>query len=231
MLSLKEYSKLIAMRQLFFFLLCAVTSVSFAQTKKIAFKSHSGNNANFSIALEEKMFYMDESNFGLGPLREVTTRSLDSVIYISKSMTVLVISTYLTQERSPIKANPSFEGSVKDTVYNHPLFSQKHSLDSIKSVLKRDNQYEQSAKATVFIGFDNKKSKKIKRNELLIPAGTKKDNNGNDNNFIPVERTAVPFGTSVVAIVTGIIVLSLLSGLAAWKYAASRQATSLLTGS
>lgn len=219
------------MRLLFIFLLCIVSSVSFAQTKKIAFKSHSGSNENFSIALEDNLFDMDESNFGLGPLREITTRTLDSVKYVSKSMSILVISRYTTEERSPMKGTPVFQGLTKDTVYSHPLFSHKHSLDSIKSILKSQKTYDNPVEKIVFVGFDNKKGKKAKRYELLLPAGVDNKNNDNSNNLITADKQIVPFGTSVILIVAGIIILSLLSGLVAWKYAQSRQVTPLLSAS
>ncbi|MBK8953484.1 MAG: hypothetical protein IPM85_15695 [Chitinophagaceae bacterium] len=46
-------------------------SAVIAQTKKIAFKSHSGSAENFSIAFEENLFDMEFSNFGMAPQREV----------------------------------------------------------------------------------------------------------------------------------------------------------------
>lgn len=59
-----------------------ISSVGFSQTKKIAFKSHSGNSANYSFALRNNLFDMNCSNFGQAP-RFIKTAKLDSVIFIS----------------------------------------------------------------------------------------------------------------------------------------------------
>ncbi|MBK8300597.1 MAG: hypothetical protein IPK90_09175 [Chitinophagaceae bacterium] len=55
------------MRHLFLLLLFAVTASSFAQTKKIAFKSHSGSDENFAIALENNLFGMENSILVMHP--------------------------------------------------------------------------------------------------------------------------------------------------------------------
>ena len=38
---------------------------------------------------------------------------------------------------------------------NHPLFSHQHSLDSIKSVLALQYNFQNSIDSVVFVGFDN----------------------------------------------------------------------------
>ena len=91
--------------------------------------------------------------------------------------------------------------------------------------------YDNPVNKIVFVGFDNKKNRKAKRNALPAPVITENNNNGSSNNLIPVDKQIIPFGTSVLLIVVGIIVLSLLAGLVAWKYAACRPATSLLSAS
>ena len=217
------------MRQLFIFLLFTATTASIAQTKKIAFKSHSGSNENFSIALEDNLFDMGESNFGLPSTKEIFTKTLDSVICLADNITVLVITNYST-ETSPLKGRPVNNGSVNDTVYNHPLFSQKHSLDSIRSVLKSRNEYQNPVQKIIFVGFDNKKAKKVKRNELLVPIVINNNSDGGYN-AVSVNTQSAPFDTSVVWIVGAIVILSLLSGFVAWKYAESREATPLLSAS
>lgn len=216
------------MRPLFISLLCTVTAVSFAQTKKIAFKSHSGSDKNFSIALENNLFNMDESNFGLPSPKVVFTKTLDSVICLADNITVLVITNYST-ETFPLKGKPVKAGSAYDTVYNHPLFSQKHSLDSIRRVLKIQNEYQNLVQKIVFVGFDNKKPKKAKRNELLLPVLVNNNSSDNNNYSAPDRNEYAPFDTSVVCIVGAILILSLLSGFVAWKYAQFRQATALLS--
>jgi len=217
------------MRYFFAFLLCAVTTALFSQTKKIAFKSHSGSAANYKIALDNNLFDIEESNFGLPPTKEVYTQSLDSVIYISPSVTVLVKTNYRTENNGIKIQAPVNVGSVNDTVYNDALFSKKHSLDSIKAVLKLNNTYQNPNNKTIFIGFDNKKHRKGKNKDMLIPvavaSGSGSDSNDN-NNTAGTNRYA-PFSASVTAIVGGIMLLSLLAGLATWKYAQSRQRVAL----
>ncbi len=130
-----------------------VNSIS-AQTKKIAWKSHSGNSALYAAALEENLFDMDGSNFGVAPQREIITAQLDSLICISDSLAVMVTSEYC---KSPMRAK---KDSIKwragrDSVFYHPLFSKKHSLDSIKTVLNEQYYFRNQVQNTVFIGYDN----------------------------------------------------------------------------
>src|SRR5437773_5026715 len=111
------------------------------QTKKIAFESHSGSSSNFKIALEENFFDMDNSNFGLAPERMVTSSELDSVIFVSDSIAVMVTSYYCKKMIDPSPQEKLWRAG-RDTVYYHPLFSRQHSLDSIKMVLKGEYYFK-----------------------------------------------------------------------------------------
>ena len=219
------------MRQLFIFLLGLASINLPAQTKKIAFKSHSSSEENFRIALKNNLFDMDESNFGLPSPKKVFTVSLDSVIFISDSITILVTSNYSAQT-SLTKEKPKLVRSGRDTVYNSPLFSNKHALDSIKTILKTEKTYQNPVEKIIFIGFDSKKSKKVKRNELVLVAVTGNSNDrytdkGNYN--IAADNHYSAFDTTVVWMLGTVLVFSLLAGLAAWKYAQSRQRAAILS--
>src|SRR5690348_14474249 len=102
--------------------LCSmITVTSLAQTKLIAFKSHSGNMANFSIALENELFSNEESNFGNPPFK--TVRKLDSVIYLSPTAVILIKKEYRYPWSTYSKDSIEFIGTERDTVYNDLLFS------------------------------------------------------------------------------------------------------------
>jgi hypothetical protein len=135
--------------------LSLVSTTLFAQTKKIAFESHSGSPENFSIAPGNELFDKGESDFGLPPNK--TAYKLDSVIFISDTVSVLVSKEY----SRPWSAKPGSEdklvGQRKDTLYNDPFFSRKYLLDSIKKMVDNHGYYETTGK-TKFVGFDNKKT-------------------------------------------------------------------------
>lgn len=202
----------------FFIALCSLfITASFAQTKLIAFKSHSGNISNFSVALENDLFSDEGSNFGTPPNRRVF--KLDSVIYISPNKTVLIKKEYLF----PWHQNPKDTGELvrvsRDTVYNDPLFSRKHSLDSIRYVLKNGPflDYDNPISKVIFVGYDNKKNKgtnkdsvntdKPKANEVspIVTTGNDTDNNS-------------PFDAAMAKALAGIFLLALLGGWLSTKF-------------
>ena len=141
-----------------FLLLCAGTT--FSQTKLIFHKSHSGSSSSFVKSINGNY-----SNFGKAPIREVKNAMLDSVIFLTDTSAVMVTSEYCTRkgEYSPAE----FEGTTKtrnqgklwragrDTVYNHPLFSRKHSLDSIKMVVATEYYFKNNIDNVWFVGYDN----------------------------------------------------------------------------
>lgn len=131
-----------------------------AQTKLISHKSHSGNDANFSLAISGNLFNIRESNLGLPS----TIPSLDSVIYISEEKVVTV-----TTERFN---NGQIWRSKKDTLKNDELFSKKHSLDSIKTEMKKTPTIY-NIDSIIFVGYDNKtklyKKEKKKKEKSIIP--------------------------------------------------------------
>lgn len=176
------------MRCLFLIIACAAFQQGFSQTKMIAFKSHSGSDENFSVALEQNLFDMEDGNFGLPP-----NSYLDSVILLKDSVAVLVK-----------KESKRSAYSERDTIKGHPLLAKSVSKDSLKKSLRQLTWFNNPVESVNFEGFDQKK-KKGKRKNNLVPAG---GFSGNDQ---------APFGGQVIVIATGILLLSLLAGLLAWK--------------
>ncbi|MGB3006703.1 MAG: hypothetical protein WBC06_09350 [Chitinophagaceae bacterium] len=213
-----------------FLLFCVTTLMTLAQTKKIAFKSHSGSAENFQIALENNLFDIEESNFGLPPTKEIYTSTLDSVFFISDTMAVRVVSHFSTQT-FPQKEKPVLLQQVRDTLYHHILFSQKHALDSIKKALKAGNEYENSMEKVVFVGYDNKKKKKTKRNEMIpVVTPVNPGNNGIGNAQAVNNESSVPFDKTALLMLGLVFLLSIIAGLAAWKFKQPKQKVALYSG-
>ena len=179
-----------------------------AQTKKIAFESHSGNPENFNIALTNDLFDGGESDYGLPPDKK--KYKLDSVIFISDSVSVLVSKEYKRPWDAKSDSLDKFIGMKKDTIFNDPLLSRKNLLDSIKKMVDNKGPYETTNK-TKFVGFDNKKNE-IKRSEnkqqQLIPLGITNDPPDNHS----------PFDFGLILILGLILLLSLLGGWMSWKF-------------
>ena len=130
-----------------------ITAPVFAQTKLIAHKSHSGTWANFNLAMENNPGQYNGSNFGVGPEPTITSSQLDSVKYISDTLAIMYTSRYCSRGFSDERETKWRPGEA--FVYNHPLFSKKHALDSIKSVLMSQYYFRNSIKKVKFIGYDN----------------------------------------------------------------------------
>jgi hypothetical protein len=178
----------------------------FAQTKKIAFKSHSGNAGNFNTALENELFDMDNSNFGQGPQMDIKTAQLDSVIFVSDSEAIMITSTYCTMRYEP-KEKSRLWNEGKQIVYHHPLFSRQHSLDSIKNVIREKYNFKNPVEKVVFIGYDNEEIKDEDGNNKAVTFITRLPDNNQSSSH------------AEFAIILGLIFgLSSLGGLVAWKY-------------
>jgi hypothetical protein len=128
-----------------------------SQTKKIAFKSHSGNMVNFEDAFATNLFYMGNSNFGAAPVRDIIDAQLDSVIFICDTAAIMVTSQYCRKRDrvTRVQQKQTLWNAGKDYVYHHPLFSRKHSLDSIKQVLQLQYYFKNPISKVVFVGYDN----------------------------------------------------------------------------
>lgn len=137
-------------------LLCPLIGLS--QTKIIAHKSHSGTI--------ESIIYSDEDNYGMAPQRSVETAQLDTVIFINDSMAIMITSAVCTMKPAFTEEDKkkTLWKQGKDTVFNHPLFSLQHDLDSIKRGLQ-SYYFKNSIDEIVFIGYDNdgRYKRKIRR--------------------------------------------------------------------
>jgi len=131
---------------------CLLFNTAFAQTKLIAHKSHSGNVENFKKSLTHDLFDIECSNFGVAPTRVVENADLDSLIFISDWMAVMVTSNHCTDTYTD---KHSLWRAGRDTVYHHALFSKQHSLDSIKLILQQQYFFNNPIDETIFIGYDN----------------------------------------------------------------------------
>lgn len=188
------------MRKLFIGLLSLLSTGLFAQTGKIAFKSHNGNMEYFDIAIEDG----SDGGFGLPVPSKVKTYKLDSVIYVSDSVSVIVIREYRRSENEHADSAKLFRVG-KDTLYKDPLLVHKHSLDSIKTVLTGLGYYVNPIKKVVFVGYDNKKNGDRKLNFTPLIDVHKGDDNS-------------PFDMKMLLMLGTILLLSLLGGWLSWKY-------------
>lgn len=128
-----------------------------SQTKLISYKSHSGDMKYFEKNIVENSFNTNYSNLGVAPQRYVTNSKLDSVIIIDDKKSVIVTSNYckIGGNSNPEKWKPG-----RDTVYNHPVFSQEN-IEAVKKELKRDYNFQNDIDSTVFLKYD-KKTKEYK---------------------------------------------------------------------
>ena len=151
-------------------ILSVFATQTFAQTKLIAHKSHSGSSASFKIAMENDPLQYEGSNFGAAPERYVTESQLDSVVYVHDSLAIMYTSNFFKRMYYPHDTFRPWQPG-REAVYKHPLFSQRHSLDKIKEALKEDYYFRNSIEDVKFVGYDNIKpvDRKEKKDTLLQP--------------------------------------------------------------
>jgi hypothetical protein len=195
-------------RHFVFTLSCMLLStLSYGQTKLIAHKSHSGSRALFRHVLANHLFGVDNSNFGMAPEPSVTLSNLDSVIFVSDTVAVMVTSLTCDVSRRFKKGIRWTPG--RDTVLKHPLFSMQHGLDSIRKSLKRDYFFDNSIDSVKFIGYDNrqvlpeKKARQNKKEYLPVDGSPKGEG--------PGRHDMIPFFALIV-------VLSAVAGFFSWKF-------------
>lgn len=130
---------------------------SFAQTKLISYKSHSGNMEYFEKSIVEDSYNTNYSNLGIRPEPYIINPKLDSVIIIDDKKSVIVTSGLHKDRRN---SNTEKWNTGRDTVYNHPIFSSQN-IDSVKNVLRRNYNFENDLDSTVFLKYD-KETKQYK---------------------------------------------------------------------
>jgi hypothetical protein len=201
----------------FFVLLCASTVM--AQTKLIHHKSHSGSSATFHIALKHGSYGLDNSNFGHAPQRFVPTAQLDSVIFVSDTVAVMVTSEYCGMRNPRSPQNPYLWRAGSDTVINHPLFTLKHDLDSIKKSLKRDYFFKNNIDSIKFIGYDNQKQQNSPDPQQQQQQQNQQQDNRQD--MFPIGSQGedpTSFGDGMLLPLMALLLISLLAGIFSWKF-------------
>jgi hypothetical protein len=168
----------------------------FAQTKIIAYKSHSGNMANFENAIFENKFDANFSNLGVVPQRQIMDASLDSVIIIDENKSVLITSS-VCKFRHSEKSELWKPG--RDTVYKHKLFS-KRNVDSVKSILKRQYYFKNNMDSVIFLEYD-----KMKKQYIPLKNNTEKEDKIIKKSEI---KKASLFANTMVFLVLGISTLN-----------------------
>lgn len=165
------------MKTLITIVLTTISIFSFAQTDIIEMRSRNASLKKYNRTLENKSCDHVASNFGMAPLPKVRTAVLDSVKVLSDSTAVVYTSNYCMRgirtleplnwydstgrelnEPIRIYSNPRVGHLWQpgaDTVLNHPIFTQRHSLDSVKNVIDRDYNFNLPSDSIEFIGFDN----------------------------------------------------------------------------
>ena len=131
-------------------LLAGTTQVLSAQTKMIAHKSHSGSSANFARVTPGGLFDDDGSNYGQAPEPTIRTAQLDSVIWLSDSLVVMITSEFCKRQYQP---KPRLWRAGRDTLVNHPLYSGGFSLAEIKNRLRENYYFQNPVEQVIFIGF------------------------------------------------------------------------------
>ncbi|MFT5777781.1 MAG: hypothetical protein ACI837_000729 [Crocinitomicaceae bacterium] len=154
------------MKQLLGVLLIFCCLQGIAQTDIIEYRSHSGNMSKFTKYSTPKIDGMT-TNFGMVRASQVKNAALDTVLFISDSVSIMVTSEYCNSIHLSVPQYDKYGCMTReatlgrlwsagtDTVLNHPLFSKNHSLDSIKKILSSTYNFKNSIDSVVFIGFDN----------------------------------------------------------------------------
>lgn len=142
-----------------FTLVCLLVSTHLlAQTKLIAHKSHSGRTSDFALALENNLFDMEASNFGVAPVYEVKNSQLDSLIFLSDTSVIMVTSEYCGWIQVGSKNKKINDSRIwkagKDTVFHHQLFSRKNSIHKIKKQLKKEYFFKNLVDSVKFINYE-----------------------------------------------------------------------------
>ncbi|SHG34470.1 hypothetical protein SAMN02787100_3856 [Chryseobacterium sp. OV279] len=186
----------ISMKTIYILFALSISTFIFSQTKLIAFKSHSGNSADFNSAVSEDLFDANASNLGIVPKRYVTDARLDSVIILNDEESVLVTSS--ARKIVPEGTKRVWEPG-REVVRNHALFSKKN-IDSVKNVLKKDYYFVNDMDSVVFVEYDqqNKSYKEVKPVKEAKPKKEKSEK--------------IPRG-----LLLGILMFSGASGFYSWK--------------
>lgn len=148
---------------LFVAAIIGIGSTSYAQTKRIAFKSHSGNSEHFKQALSAALFENEGSNFGIAPERYVTFAHLDTVIFINDTTVELVTShhsNFVDDYRT--STHPNLWKPGHEIVVNHPVFNSEKTIEEMKEIVQKTYHFKNDISKVVFIGEPKAVKKNIK---------------------------------------------------------------------
>jgi hypothetical protein len=134
------------MKTLISIVACIFSITAFAQTKLISFRSHSGNNANFRLAVEKDLFDIGNSNFGI-----ITTAKIDSVIMASGKTIIVIRGVYTRGD------NRNRHQATRDTLTraNASNVFAASNMQSLKAALQKKYPWT-SLQGVPFIGFANR---------------------------------------------------------------------------
>jgi hypothetical protein len=124
---------------------CLLSVTAFAQTKLISFRSHSGNNANFRLAVEKDLFDIGNSNFGV-----IAHEKIDSVIMAS-GKTIIVIRGFYDKGTSKNRYTAARDTLTSANARN--VFAAGN-MQSLKAALQKKYPWA-SLQAVPFVGFAN----------------------------------------------------------------------------
>ena len=177
--------------------LTTISILSFAQTDIIEMRSRNASLKKYERITRSKSVDHVVSNFGMAPTIEVQNAVLDSVKCISDSTAIIYTSTYcweapittsiIEEERNKQNGQGQRQRYVEngigelwqpgaDTVVNHPIFTHRHSLDSIKEVIDQDYYFNLPSDSIKFIGFDNAQSQSNSDHVLPVKHKRQKKN-------------------------------------------------------
>jgi hypothetical protein len=149
---------------LFVAAIIGIGATSYAQTKRIAFKSHSGNSEHFKQALSAALFENEVSNFGIAPERYVTFAHLDTVIFINDTTVELVTSHHSNfVDDYRISTHPNLWKPGHETVVNHPVFNSDKTIEEMKEIVQKTYHFKNDISKVVFIGEPKAVKKKLER--------------------------------------------------------------------
>ena len=121
---------------------CLFSIAGYAQTKLIAFRSHSGSNTHFRTAVEKGLFDIGNSNFGI-----IETEKIDSVIRKSENR-IIVVRKALGNGDNKVNRDILTKGNASEIFVATDKKSLKMALHSKYMRAALDN--------ITFVGFDKK---------------------------------------------------------------------------
>ena len=194
-------------KQVFALLFCFFSFSTFAQTKFVAHKSHSGTMKNFKLALKSNKFGLKHSNFGL-PDKEfmISPRKIDSVVVLNEKALILFGKQHNLKSGKWVKMQA-------DTIRNITVESKKKFRHVIRT------QYK-----TSHIRFVNTKDKAAKKDlvpKKNKPLKIKKQKENKKENTVPITSLPAqkrpPYNPLLLLMITVVAGLSIFVGAIAWK--------------